>query len=206
MAGETVVTYILPEFKDKVQGIEVGDVILAVDGEDIAVRRERLGKYFAASTPQALLWRIHQNILGGSKDSVVRLRVRNRSGKIEELSLVRNSPGVRSSRTSPVFSVLPEGFGYIDLARLTVQQVPEAFEAIDPKANGEVFNIGSEEAVTVMDVAKAVKAKTGSASEIVQMSYRQAYGGDFEDIRYRVPDRSPVILSTSPLSCLGYRL
>ena len=62
----------------------------------------------------------------------------------------------------------------------------------DPKANGEVFNIGSEEAVTVMDVAKAVKAKTGSASEIVQMSYRQAYGGDFEDIRYRVPDLTKV--------------
>jgi UDP-glucose 4-epimerase len=62
----------------------------------------------------------------------------------------------------------------------------------DPKANGQVFNIGSEEAVTVMDVAKAVKAKTGSSSEIVKMSYRQAYGGDFEDIRYRVPDLTKI--------------
>jgi C-terminal processing protease CtpA/Prc len=128
--GETVVTHIVPESKDNVQGIEIGDVVLAVDGEEIAKRRERLGRYIAASTPQALQWRIHQNILGGTKETPARLRLKNRAGLIEDKLVARSSGSVRSARIRPVFSVLPEGYGYIDLARLTVPQVAEAFEAI----------------------------------------------------------------------------
>ncbi len=59
-----------------------------------------------------------------------------------------------------------------------------------PQANGEIFNVGSEEAVTIQNVAERVKAKTGSSSPIVRVPYEQAYGKDFEDIRFRVPDTS----------------
>jgi UDP-glucose 4-epimerase len=57
-----------------------------------------------------------------------------------------------------------------------------------PQANGEIFNVGGEEAVTIQQVAERVKTKTGSASPIVHIPYEQAYGKDFEDIRFRVPD------------------
>jgi UDP-glucose 4-epimerase len=60
----------------------------------------------------------------------------------------------------------------------------------NPAAVGEIFNIGSEEEVSIRDVAERIKAKTGSASPIIHISYEQAYGKDFEDIKVRVPDTS----------------
>ena len=59
-----------------------------------------------------------------------------------------------------------------------------------PRAEGGVFNIGSDEAVTITDLAQRVRRMTQSTSEIVYLPYEQAYGPGFEDIRYRVPDIS----------------
>ncbi len=56
------------------------------------------------------------------------------------------------------------------------------------RVNGEVFNIGSNEEVTIRELAERVKARTGSHSEIVLIPYEQAYEAGFEDMRRRVPD------------------
>jgi UDP-glucose 4-epimerase len=55
---------------------------------------------------------------------------------------------------------------------------------------GEVFNIGSDEEVSILDLAERVKAVTGSESEIVTIAYDQAYVEGFEDMHRRVPDTS----------------
>jgi UDP-glucose 4-epimerase len=57
-----------------------------------------------------------------------------------------------------------------------------------PAAVGEVFNVGSDEETTVLDVAKRVIALTGSASQVELVPYRIAYGEGFEDMARRVPD------------------
>lgn len=57
-----------------------------------------------------------------------------------------------------------------------------------PGLEGEVFNVGNDEPVTIEELAQRVKAMTNSPSEIVYIPYERAYGPDFEDIRYRVPD------------------
>jgi len=57
-----------------------------------------------------------------------------------------------------------------------------------PAAVGEIFNVGSDEAVTVLELAGRVKAQAASASPVELVPYEQAYGKGFEDIRYRVPD------------------
>ncbi len=57
-----------------------------------------------------------------------------------------------------------------------------------PAAVGEVFNIGSDEEVTIRALAQRVKSLTGSSSEIVSIPYEQAYGEGFEDMPRRVPD------------------
>ena len=59
-----------------------------------------------------------------------------------------------------------------------------------PGLEGEVFNVGNDEPITIEELARKVKEMTGSPSEIVYVPYDQAYGPDFEDIRYRVPDIS----------------
>ena len=71
--------------------------------------------------------------------------------------------------------------------------VGDAVEAVvrlmaTPAAEGEVFNVGSEEPVTIRGLAELVRELTGSTSEIVHIPYEEAYGPGFEDIRYRVPD------------------
>ncbi len=85
-------------------------------------------------------------------------------------------------------------FGWVGDA---VQAVCALME--DPKAVGEVYNIGSDEAVTIRELADRVKRVTGSESSIEYIPYEEAYGSGFEDIRYRVPDLSKI------RAAIGYR-
>jgi UDP-glucose 4-epimerase len=57
-----------------------------------------------------------------------------------------------------------------------------------PGAEGQVFNIGSQEEIGMRDLAERIKTRTGSSSEIRAVPYDQAYAGGFEDMRRRVPD------------------
>jgi UDP-glucose 4-epimerase len=62
----------------------------------------------------------------------------------------------------------------------------------EPRAVGEIFNIGSGEEVTIMQLAQRVLARSGSASEIKLIPYEQAYEVGFEDMRRRVPDTTKI--------------
>ncbi len=57
-----------------------------------------------------------------------------------------------------------------------------------PDAVGQVFNIGSNEEVSILQLAERVKALTESDSEIVFLPYDEAYEEGFEDMPRRVPD------------------
>jgi UDP-glucose 4-epimerase len=59
-----------------------------------------------------------------------------------------------------------------------------------PAAAGEVFNLGSTEAVTIEELARKIIAMTGSSSIIEFIPYERAYEKGFEDLRRRVPDIS----------------
>jgi len=62
-----------------------------------------------------------------------------------------------------------------------------------PSAVGEVFNVGNDrEEVTILELAKRVKTRTASKSEIVLVPYEKAYEEGFEDMQRRVPDLSKV--------------
>ena len=63
---------------------------------------------------------------------------------------------------------------------------------VEPKAIGEVFNIGNIEEVTIHQLAERVKSITGSASPIVTIPYEEAYEAGFEDMPRRVPELSKV--------------
>jgi UDP-glucose 4-epimerase len=57
-----------------------------------------------------------------------------------------------------------------------------------PSAHGQVYNIGSDTPITIVDLAKRVIKLIGSRSEIQYQTYSDAYNSSFEDIRRRVPD------------------
>jgi len=58
----------------------------------------------------------------------------------------------------------------------------------EPKAVGEVFNIGSQEEITIEQLAKEVIKITNSSSKLEYIPYEKAYEEGFEDMQRRVPD------------------
>src|ERR671933_175090 len=60
------------------------------------------------------------------------------------------------------------------------------------EATGQVFNVGSNEEVSIMELAERVKELTASDSEIVTVPYDEAYEEGFEDMPRRVPDTTKV--------------
>lgn len=58
----------------------------------------------------------------------------------------------------------------------------------EPRAVGQVFNIGNGHEITIRELAEKVKKMTGSSSEIVMVPYERAYEAGFEDMPRRVPD------------------
>ena len=53
---------------------------------------------------------------------------------------------------------------------------------------GRVFNIGVEDEITILDLARKVVERTGSKSTVEIVPYDEAYGSGFEDMERRQPD------------------
>ena len=68
------------------------------------------------------------------------------------------------------------------------------------KAVGEVFNVGNNQQISIMELAKKVIEITGSSSSIEKLAYENAYPEGFEDMQRRVPDVSKIkqVLGWSP--------
>jgi UDP-glucose 4-epimerase len=62
----------------------------------------------------------------------------------------------------------------------------------EPRAVGQVFNIGNSEEISIGELAERVKSMTGSSSDIVRIPYHQAYEAGFEDMPRRVPYLSKI--------------
>lgn len=60
------------------------------------------------------------------------------------------------------------------------------------EAVGEVYNVGSNQEITILDLAKRVKELANSESEVVFVPYNEAYEEGFEDMPRRIPDTSKV--------------
>jgi UDP-glucose 4-epimerase len=57
-----------------------------------------------------------------------------------------------------------------------------------PDAVGDVFNVGSNEEISIVDLARRIVERAGSTSTIYLIPYEEAYEAGFEDMRRRVPD------------------
>ena len=60
------------------------------------------------------------------------------------------------------------------------------------KAVGQVFNVGNNQQITIMELAKKVIEITGSKSSIEKIAYENAYPEGFEDMQRRVPEISKI--------------
>jgi len=62
----------------------------------------------------------------------------------------------------------------------------------EPRAVGQIFNLGGQEEVTIEQLAKRIIEMTGSKSELRYIPYSEAYEAGFEDMRRRVPNTAKV--------------
>jgi UDP-glucose 4-epimerase len=69
-----------------------------------------------------------------------------------------------------------------------------------PNASGQVFNLGSDEEISINDLARRVISLTGSNSKVEHVSYEKAYGQKFDDMPRRVPklDRIRSLIDFKP--------
>ena len=68
-----------------------------------------------------------------------------------------------------------------------------------PESRGQVINLGNDQEITIMELAKRIQELTGTSSPIQVIPYDEAYGPGFEDMHRRVPDLSKAA------AILGYR-
>ncbi|HNX00093.1 MAG TPA: GDP-mannose 4,6-dehydratase [Candidatus Cloacimonadota bacterium] len=75
-----------------------------------------------------------------------------------------------------------------------VADVVDAFLKLmkDPKCEGEIFNVGNNEEISIADLAEKIKKMTSSKSKIEFMSYEDAFEEGFEDMMRRMPDLTKI--------------
>jgi len=75
-----------------------------------------------------------------------------------------------------------------------IDDVTDALLALvaEPTAEGQVFNVGATEEISILQLAESIIERVGSASSIEFVPYERAYEAGFEDMQRRRPDISKV--------------
>lgn len=168
--GVPVITRFLDDSAAREAGIEIGDVVLKIDGEEASRRIERYAKYIAASTPQALMLSATSRFMNGPDNSVATLTVRDRMDQIKEINLPR-SEGYRQNwnewRSGDIFNILPGNIGYADLDRLTDEMVDQMFEMFK-ETKAIIFDMRGYPNGTAWAIAPRLTSKNGVVGAMFQ--------------------------------------
>jgi C-terminal processing protease CtpA/Prc len=130
--GLPVITGFTDAEAAKAAGLEIGDVILTVDGEDASHRIAERLKYTAHSTPQAGMFSAtERSVVRGPRDSTATLSIRDLHDQVREVKVARKAEYMaktQGDRAGDILRMLPGNIGYADLDRLPASQVDEMFE------------------------------------------------------------------------------
>ncbi|MEW6736121.1 MAG: S41 family peptidase [Acidobacteriota bacterium] len=130
--GLPVITSFQDEVEAKNLKLELGDIILKIDGEDVKDRIERLKKYLSASSTQATMRRVGDILLYGPDNSEVTVTIKDRLNKIRDVKIPRKAKyfANRYQRSGDIVKILPDNIGYVDLDRLTVPMIDNMLEKL----------------------------------------------------------------------------
>ena len=160
---QAVVNYVF----DDVKNVKAGDTVLAVNGEPADSFIAKHAAYFSASTPQALARVLYTNFLRGPENSRFKLKLRASDGSIRETEVAATVTGNdprwayvdKKQKELPVFTVLPSGYGYVDLGRLNLGDVNKMFATIKD-APGTIFDMRGYPNGTAWEIAPRLTEKT----------------------------------------------
>ncbi len=112
----------------KGSGVEVGDVVIALDGEPVATRESALRRCLAASTEAGMRRKLADRLLSSADGSPLVLTVRGRKDQPREVRLKRGAWTPHAA--GEIVRVLPGNLGYADLGRLPYSAVEGMFERL----------------------------------------------------------------------------
>lgn len=169
--------------------LEYGDVILSMDGVPLSARVEEMLPYANGSNQMATMEIIGRSVLRGSTESAL---IEIARGEQQfELSMPRvlgeeldyamaSVPAVGDES----YSVLPEGFGYLDMASLQQTEVPLMKEAFQPLP-GIVLDLrGYPSDFVLYDVANFLIPDSAVFCEITFFDYNNPGTFYFEESMY----------------------
>lgn len=165
--------------------LEVGDVIVSVDGEPIEQRVQRLWKYRTASTEIARRNGVVAAAMRGPKDSVAAIGIRNADGSTRVVNVPRVAMFVPPPEPKgEPYRILDGNIGYVDLERLTPMQVDAMFDAL-LETKAIIFDMRGYPRGTAWPIAPRIntkKAKVGATFRRVQLPKdREGSSGFFFD-------------------------
>ena len=189
--GKLVVADLVDVAAAEAAGIRLGDAIVTIDGEPTARRVAALTKLRALSTPQSAYAYIYPAALRGAKDSHVTLHVEGTDGRARDVELIRTVPlgsvGGMLVRKTPIYQVLPNGYGYIDLARLPLADAQKAMDAV-LKTPAVVFDMRGYPNGTAWAIAPRLTDKTNVTAALFRRPLQIATNFDDEDLGGGTPD------------------
>ena len=110
--------------------IAIGDEVVSIDGEPLKGRVRRLWKYYSGSNEAGRTATVLSWAMRGPHDSVAELVVRGADGTTRNVNVARTRTR-NIVREGEIWRLLNGNIGYVDLTRLTVEQVDEVFTALN---------------------------------------------------------------------------
>ncbi len=115
--------------------IALGDELLSINGESGREIIDRYSSAISAGKPSDKPFQTMALVMPGQPDTEVAFRIRRKDGSAAELKLKRKTGTftklvrIPAIPPQPAFTVLPSGFGYIDLRQLSVPDIDKALQA-----------------------------------------------------------------------------
>jgi C-terminal processing protease CtpA/Prc len=193
VGGKLVVGAFLDQAAADAAAVKIGDVILAIDGEPTEKRISYLSKFRALSTTQSAYSYIYPLALRGPADTKVRLRIEGADGRVRETELSRTASlekvAPSFARKTPIYQVLPSGYGYIDLARLPLADAHKALDAV-MNTPAIIFDMRGYPNGTAWELAPRLTKKKSVTAALFRRPFQSATNLVDEDLEGAQPDYS----------------
>ncbi len=168
-----VITAILDEETTKTAGVQTGDIVLKIDGENSMDRIAGRAKYIPTSTLHWLMYQAAFESLAGPEDSQVTLSIRDREQRVKEVRLQRKVEYGNfniSQRNGEVVRLLTEDIGYADLDRLEASDVDEMFEQFK-HTKAIIFDMRGFPNGTAWSIAPRLAEENGVGAALIQRPF-----------------------------------
>jgi C-terminal processing protease CtpA/Prc len=157
--------------------VEVGDVVVSLDGAPVGVREELLRRHLAASTEAGMRRKIADRLLSGVQGSAAAVTVRGRDGRLKTVKL-RRGPWTPKAAGETV-RLLPGNLGYVDLNRLAIQEIDGMFERLKG-TRGIVFDMRGYPNGTGWAIAARLNVRNARFGALFRRPLVTGLGGDAE--------------------------